>query len=272
MLEEAMATRGRPRKHADARTRWRDNKRRQRHPTVHLVQASLAPGEYVLRPEDLVAQGRRFGCIMADPPWPYEDDPPNVDMRKHYPPMSLDAICALPVRDLALPQSHLHMWVTAAFLFEAAQVFDAWGFTLMSHLAWGKTTVDGKQLCMGGGHYWRGSHEICLLGVRGNRTASQKHLRSLCRAPRGIHSEKPDRAWDLIEQLSPRPRLELFRRTAVPRWMVWGNQRVPTNGRLCQERIGSRRSAAPCNARLCGQRGRPPQPSLAESVYNCYTV
>jgi N6-adenosine-specific RNA methylase IME4 len=158
-------------------------------------------------------------------------------MRKSYAPMSSEDICALPVRDLALPQSHLHLWVTAAFIFEAAQVFAAWGFTLKSHLAWGKTTIDGKQLCMGGGHYWRGSHEICLLGVRGNHTASPMHLRSLCRAPRGIHSEKPDRAQDLIEQLSPRPRLELFGRTAVPGWTVGGNQRLPANGRLFKERV-----------------------------------
>jgi N6-adenosine-specific RNA methylase IME4 len=168
--------------------------------------------------------------------------------------MPLDAICALPVRDLALLQSHLHLWVAAAFLFDAAQVFAAWGFTLKSHLAWGKTTKDGKKLRRGGGHYWRGSHESCLLGVRGHRTASQKHLRSLCRAPRGIHSEKPDRARALIEQLSPGARLALFGRTAVPGWTVGGNQRVPTNGRLC------------------GQRGNPPKPSLAESVYNCYTI
>jgi N6-adenosine-specific RNA methylase IME4 len=187
--------------------------------------------------EDLLTTGQRFGCIMADPPWEFHDDPPMVDMRKHYPPMPLADICALPIGNLALPQSHLHCWVTAAHLFDAAQVFAAWGFTLKSHLAWGKTTNDGKQFVMGSGHYWRNSHEICLVGVRGHLVARQRNLRSLILAPRRSHSEKPDQARDQIEQFSPGPYLELFGRAAVPGWTVFGNQHLASQGRLFKEQI-----------------------------------
>jgi len=64
------------------------------------------------------------------------------------------------------------------------------------------------------------------------------NLRSLLLARRGQHSEKPDRARDQIEQCSPGPYLELFGRKAVPGWTVWGNQCLPAQGRLFQERVG----------------------------------
>jgi N6-adenosine-specific RNA methylase IME4 len=210
---------------------------RKTNPTVRLVPVSTAPGRYVTSLADLLAEGQRFGCIMADPPWPYDDAPPSVDMRKYYPPMPLEDICALPVRDLALPASHLHLWVTTAFLFAAKQVLDAWGFTPRSECTWGKMTKDGKRIQMGCGHYWRGSHEPCLLGVRGNLTARQHNLCSLILAPRGRHSQKTDIARDRIEQFSPGPYLELFGRAAVPGWTVWGNECLPTNGRLFKERV-----------------------------------
>jgi N6-adenosine-specific RNA methylase IME4 len=248
-LEDLM---GRRRIHADDRTKWRENKRRQRHPTVRLVPATQTPGRYVTSLEDLLATGPRFGCIYADPPWCFRDDPPSVDMRKPYPPMPLEAICALPVRDLALPESHLNCWVTAAHLFDAAQVFAAWGCTLKSKFDWGKITKDfdlrkaiqnGQGICMGSGHSWWGSSETCLLGVRGNLTARKTNLRSLLLAPRGRPSEKPDRARARIEPCSPGPYLELFGRAAVPGWTVWGNQGLPVNGRLQQARVGSRGTA-----------------------------
>jgi N6-adenosine-specific RNA methylase IME4 len=227
-----------PKLYADKRTKWRENKRHQRHPATRHVAAPQGPSVYVTSLEVLIATGQRFGCIYADPPWLYGDDPPSVDMRKHYSPMPLDAICALPVRDLALPQSHLHCWVTATHLFEVAQVFAAWDFTLKSHLVWGKTTKDGKTFCMGGGSYWRNSHEVCLIGVRGDLVGRQHNLRSVVLACRRAHSEKPDEARDLIEQFSPGPYLELFGRAAVPGWTVFGNQCLPANGRLLKMQVG----------------------------------
>jgi N6-adenosine-specific RNA methylase IME4 len=89
-----------------------------------------------------------------------------------------------------LPQAHLHCWVTKDFLTKAAQVFTAWGFEVKGEIVWLKTTKDGETIQMGAGHYWRTSHESCLLGVRGNLTARQKNLRSVVLAPRGTHSEK----------------------------------------------------------------------------------
>jgi N6-adenosine-specific RNA methylase IME4 len=78
------------------------------------------------------------------------------------------------------------------------------------------------------GNYFRISHELLLLGVRGKRKRfpeGQRALRSWVRTDRPAgHSTKPGRFREMLEGLSPPPRLELFGRQAVPGWVVHGNQ------------------------------------------------
>ncbi len=89
--------------------------------------------------EPLIATGQRFGTIYADPPWPYKDDPPHVAAKDEYALMTVAAISALPVAQLALPQAHLHLWVTNAFLAEGLAVLKAWEFDYTMNFIWGKT-------------------------------------------------------------------------------------------------------------------------------------
>jgi N6-adenosine-specific RNA methylase IME4 len=43
--------------------------------------------------------------------------------------MSLEALAALPVRDLASPNGcHLFIWTSGPFLLNALRLIDAWGF------------------------------------------------------------------------------------------------------------------------------------------------
>jgi N6-adenosine-specific RNA methylase IME4 len=200
-------------------------------PTLHLIPTSQAEAPYETDLAALVASGQRFGCIVADPPWPYANQATRGSTHHHYQAMSIEALCALPVRDLALPQSHLHLWTTSAFLFTCPQILAAWGFTHKGEMVWAKPT-------MGLGNYYRIAHELCLLGVRGELTARQHNIISWFQATRGEHSAKPDIARDRIEQLSPGPYLELFGRKAVPGWTVWGNQQQPAQGRLFKEQVG----------------------------------
>ena len=39
-----------------------------------------------------------------------------------------------------------------------------------------------------------------------------------------MHSAKPGEFYDLVETVSPGPRLELFARRARPGWDAWGDQ------------------------------------------------
>jgi N6-adenosine-specific RNA methylase IME4 len=179
----------------------------------------LHVGESVRSLDQLVREGRRFPAIYADPPWQYSNAASRAAAENHYPTMSLDAICAEPVRDLAANNAHLHLWTTNGFLRDAFEVINAWGFSFKSCLVWIKDEI-------GMGNYWRVSHEFLLLGVRGNLTFRDRTLPSWIRAPRTAHSRKPGVVRTLIERVSPGPYLELYGREELPNsaWTVYGNQ------------------------------------------------
>lgn len=164
--------------------------------------------------------GEEFGTIYADPPWQYGNQATRASTDNHYDTMTVDALCELPVGQLAADKSHLHLWTTSGFLFDAARIIEAWGFTYKSHFVWVKPQ-------MGIGNYWRLSHEILLLGVRGGLRFNDKSLRSWGEFDRASHSEKPEAIRGMIERASRGPYLELFGRKRVVGWTVFGNQISP---------------------------------------------
>lgn len=76
-----------------------------------------------------MAAEKKYGIIYADPPWRYEQRSIQGGAEKHYPTMSLEEICALPVAELADKDSALFLWTTFPKLKESFRVMDAWGFT-----------------------------------------------------------------------------------------------------------------------------------------------
>ena len=158
-----------------------------------------------------------FGTVYADPAWQYGNQGTRGSTSDHYVGMTVEQICALPVSRLAAEQSHLHLWTTNAFLFDAQRVMQAWGYTYKSCYIWVKPQI-------GMGNYWRVSHEFLLLGVRGNLTFAANNLRSWGEFRRSQHSAKPEQIRDLIHVASPGPRVELFARRAVEGWTCWGNE------------------------------------------------
>lgn len=171
--------------------------------------------------ESLVTDGHAFRCIYADPPWQYGNQATRASTDNHYPTLTVDEICALPVADLAGDDAHLHLWTTNAFLFDAKRVIEAWGFEYKSCFVWCKPQ-------MGIGNYWRVSHEFLLFGVRGSLPFVDRGCMSWLEAPRSSHSRKPESVRALVERASPGPRIELFARRSAPGWTSWGNEVAPT--------------------------------------------
>jgi len=166
----------------------------------------------------LATQGKKFGCIYADPPWGYSNQATRAATDNHYPTMTVEEIAELPIGDLAAERSHLWLWTTNAFLFECPKLFSAWGFEFKSSYIWVKTQI-------GIGNYLRNAHEFLLLAIRGGLTGAARDVRSWDEYPRGEHSSKPERIRvEVVERLSPGPHLELFGRKPVHGWTVWGNQ------------------------------------------------
>ena len=166
----------------------------------------------------LIDKGQRFGTIYVDPPWQYGNQGTRACTDDNYVTMTIEDIASLPVGELAAKDAHLHLWTTNAFLFECQRLFDAWGFEYKSMLVWCKPQ-------MGIGNYWRVSHEILLLGVRGNVKSFNDHsMMSYVIADRTKHSAKPEEVRKMIERASPGPYLEMFGRRTATGWTVWGNE------------------------------------------------
>lgn len=181
--------------------------------------------------EDLLARGLgRYGTILADPPWQFMNRTgkmaPEHKRLSRYSTMTMDEILELPVAQLALPQSHLYLWVPNALILEGLEVMKRWGFTYKTNLVWYKIRQDGGPDGRGVGFYFRNVTELVLFGTRGNlRTlAPGRRQVNLIASRKREHSRKPDELYDIIERCSPGPFLELFARGQRPGWAQWGDE------------------------------------------------
>jgi N6-adenosine-specific RNA methylase IME4/ParB-like chromosome segregation protein Spo0J len=164
---------------------------------------------------------QRFPVIYGDPPWRYEHAISDSRViENHYPTMSLEEICALPMAKLATDDAVLFLWATAPKLGECFEVLKAWGFEYRTCAVWAKDKI-------GMGYYVRNQHELLLIAKRGEPPTPQESNRpsSLIHAAREAHSAKPVEFYELIEGMYPElPKIELFCRSPREGWAAWGNQ------------------------------------------------
>jgi len=160
-----------------------------------------------------------FDVLYADPPWQYEfSETITRAVENQYPTLSLQEI-----KDLEIPSAEssvLLLWATAPKLTEALEVMLAWGFTYRTNAVWDKEII-------GMGYWFRGQHELLLVGVKGNYPAPspENRISSVIRERRSNHSAKPEKVYDIIEKMFPHGKyLELFSRCKRERWESWGNQ------------------------------------------------
>jgi N6-adenosine-specific RNA methylase IME4 len=168
----------------------------------------------------------RSTLLCADPPWRYDfSKSDSRAVEAHYPSLSMEELKALPVNDLSAPDSVLFLWVPAPKLREGLELMAAWGFSYKTGAVWVKPSI-------GPGYYFRIAHEHLLVGTKGRPSLPQPEKRrsSVIEAARGqLHSEKPEAAYELIEEMYPgSDRLELFARKPREGWQVWGN--LPLGG------------------------------------------
>ena len=183
--------------------------------------------------EDLRAfvNGRRYGTILADPPWQFQNRTgkvaPEHKRLSRYETLSLPQIKALPVVHAASAVCHLYLWVPNALLPHGLEVMKSWGFQYKSNLIWHKIRKDGGSDGRGVGFYFRNVTEVILFGVRGKNARTLKRGRTQVNylsSRKREHSRKPDEQYSIIEQCSHGPFLELFARGNRKNWTSWGNQ------------------------------------------------
>lgn len=192
-----------------------------------VVSDELGEGSTAL---DLLSQGyEQFGTILADPPWRFSNRTgkmaPEHKRLSRYSTLTLQEIKDLPVSSLALPQSHLYLWVPNALIQEGLDVMKRWGFTYKTNMVWYKIRKDGGPDGRGVGFYFRNVTELVLLGVRGSlRTLQPGRTQvNVIKSRKREHSRKPEEAYEVIERCSPGPFLELFARHQRDGWSQWGD-------------------------------------------------
>lgn len=208
--------------------------------------------------------GRRFPVVYADPPWHRKQGVTGRSYENHYPTMTWDDICALPVRDLLLPDAWVFLWIPRAHMFAlhtvdmefatddgcvitrkvqmplAWAVARAWGCDSYSTaFVWTKTDEEHPE-DQGGGVITFDQDEILLLFKRGRglpkpdtkeKFGSNHRERS---KPLG-HSRKPEFYREMIATMcGGLPVMELFARVDAehplpPKWEGWGNQTSPSS-------------------------------------------
>ena len=171
---------------------------------------------------------KKYDIIYADPPWSYDNR--MIDKTKvtdHYPTMTNDELCALPVGKIAEEDSLLFMWATSPNLQQAIWLGNIWGFEYKTvAFVWDKQSPVY-------GNYTLSQCEICLVFKRGNipQPRGRTNARQFLSCKRGKHSEKPWQIRDAITSMFPKQsKIELFARHHFPGWDAWGND---VEGMIC---------------------------------------
>lgn len=158
-----------------------------------------------------------FEVIAIDPPWNYGRtyDPDGSRIANPYPEMTQDQLLDinLPAADDAV----IFLWTTHAFLWDAKELLDHWGFTYKATLVWDKQQ-------MGMGAWLRMQCEFCLVGIKGKPIWSNTTWRDIIAEPRRQHSRKPEAFYKLVESVTVGRRLEYFSREAREGWEVFGDE------------------------------------------------
>lgn len=169
---------------------------------------------------------KRYGVILGDPEWRFKAWSAETGMDRapdnHYPTSETADIVARKVEDIAAEDCALFLWATAPMLEDALDVIAGWGFTYKTHVVW---TKDRPGEARGPGYWFTGEHELLLLATRGDPPcpAPGDQWRSSIAGAVGVHSEKPDWQYEMIEAYFPTlPKIELNARRARPGWDAWG--------------------------------------------------
>lgn len=160
-----------------------------------------------------------YRTIVVDPPWP-ERGGGGRGADVHYDLLPVtrmaEVISGADLWRPSLDGCHLYLWATNTHLPAAINLVADLGFRYVTCLTWAKQTI-------GLGQYFRGQTEHVLFAVLGSLPIEPAaRLSTLISARRSAHSAKPDRFYEIVEQVSPGPRLEMFARRRRVGWDVWG--------------------------------------------------
>lgn len=186
---------------------------------------------------------QRFGLIAIDPPWHFRSRAPSANPESvrspqaHYPTMDLEHIAAIPMKELALPDCYVMLWITGPLMAAGVHtmLFKRWGcrpsslafvwiklwnnFETSSLL---KTPLLEADLAMGTGFTTRQNAEFVVLGRFGSPKILRRDIRQVIISPRREHSRKPEEFYRRAEYFCAGPRLDMFAGREREGWTSFG--------------------------------------------------
>lgn len=214
--------------------------------------------------------GNKFSVVVMDPPYEFSDKLRMSDVKRgsaaNYSTMTVQQIKDIRIKDIANPEGAvLALWVPSSLLQEGLDIMKAYGFTFKQTYIWVKikklqnlrkiffktalsvhddlnSGVSKRKafsnftinlfsaLGFGLGHFFRQTHEICLIGINNNKI--YKHIKN--RSQRSVdfaenmrHSTKPEDLQDALDLMFPDTdinKIELFARRHRSGWLCLGNE------------------------------------------------
>lgn len=178
---------------------------------------------------DIHNTDKKYNIIYADPPWKYRAYSKKGlgrSAESHYPTMSIEDICSLPIEKITDKDSILFMWVTFPTLKEALKVIEAWGFEYKTAgFVWIKQNKKTPTLFWGMGFWTRANAELCIIATKGHPKRKSAGVHQVIMSRIEEHSKKPDETRKrIVELVGDLPRIELFARQQTDGWDCWGNE------------------------------------------------
>lgn len=180
---------------------------------------------------DIYDTSNNYNLIYSDPPWKQSKGGKKSVREKSsgtaldYPVISLEEIeeHLRQADSLADENSILFLWTIDKYLFEAQQIAEKYGYKLHARMIWNKVTGIPAAFTV------RYGHEYLLYMYKGKLIPVAKDERgkihTVFTEQVKKHSQKPDKAYEIIERLYPDARkLEMYARRTREGWDCWGNE------------------------------------------------
>lgn len=179
----------------------------------------------IRRPKDITPppppEPNTYNTLVVDPPWEIEkiarDVRPN-QKAMDYPSIPDDDLYEWGLKNLvtaARDDAHLYLWTTHKKLPLALELVEHWGFNYQCLLTWVKNVGFTP-------FSWMYSTELIIFARRGNLELLKLGKRLDFSAAVREHSRKPDEFYDLVREVSPGPRLDMFSRESRDGFDSWG--------------------------------------------------
>ena len=176
----------------------------------------------------------KYKTVVIDLPWPMKTatnpvtlEGSNYHEKLPYESMTTQEILDFPINDFADEDALIFLWVANGRTVDDEPIpalgfrcLQEWGFRYNSMIHWLRNQVT----CL-----WSPiaiTTETCLFGWRKQPLDLINSMKNFFEAPRGAHSEKPARFYQLLRAWTPEPRIDIFARNAHEGFDGWGDEYV----------------------------------------------